>query len=129
MLFYIISSLINALVATILAFVVYSRNKKQLVNKVFSLFCSLVAIWSYAYFAWFLLKDKNLVLLNHRLFLMGASIFIAILFFHSILAFTNKIKQYKKLLEESQKNLDFEQRLRKTYAEIAEKEIKSKYFK
>ncbi|MFH1643574.1 MAG: histidine kinase N-terminal 7TM domain-containing protein [bacterium] len=98
MLFYIINPLVNALVATILGFIVYFRNRKQLVNKVFALFCGAVAIWSYAYFAWFLLKDKNLILLNHRFFLMGASIFIAILFFHSILAFTNKIKQYKKLL-------------------------------
>ncbi|MFH1968498.1 MAG: histidine kinase N-terminal 7TM domain-containing protein [bacterium] len=35
----------------------------------------------------------------------------------------------KKLLVETQKNLDFEKRLRKIYAEIAEKEIKSKYFR
>ena len=98
MLFYIINPLINALVATILGFVIYFRNRKEFVNKVFALFCGLVAIWSYAYFVWFLLEDKKLILLNHRLFLMGASIFIAILFFHSILAFTNKIKKYKKLL-------------------------------
>jgi hypothetical protein len=98
MLFYIINPLINALVATILGFVIYFRNRKELVNKVFALFCGFVAIWSYAYFIWFLLEDKKLILLNHRLFLMGASIFIAILFFHSILAFTNKIKEYKKLL-------------------------------
>jgi len=90
MLFYILNPLINALIATILSFVVYFRNRKQLVNKVFALFSAVVAVWSYAYFVWFLLKDKNLILLNHRIFLMGASIFIAILFFHSILAFTNK---------------------------------------
>lgn len=98
MLFYILNPLVNALVATILGFIVYFRNKKQLVNKIFALFCGVVAIWSYAYFAWLLLKDRNLILLNHRIFLMGASIFIAILFFHSILAFTNKIKEYKKFL-------------------------------
>ena len=97
-LFYILNSLVNALVATILGFVIYFRNRKQLVNKIFALFCAVVAIWSYAYFAWFLLKDKNIVLFNHRIFLMGASIFIAILFFHSILALTDKIKQYKKFL-------------------------------
>lgn len=97
-LFYTVSALVNALVATVLAFVVYFRNRKQLVNKIFSLFFASVAIWSYSYFVWFLLKDKNLVLLNHRIFLMGAAIFIAILFFHSVLALTNKIKEYKKLL-------------------------------
>jgi Ca2+/Na+ antiporter len=42
---------------------------------------------------------------------------------------SREIEMDKKLLEESHKNLDFEQRLRKTYAEIAEKEIKSKYFR
>jgi len=42
---------------------------------------------------------------------------------------SKEIEIGKKLLEETQKNLDFEQRLRKTYAEITEKEIKSKYFK
>lgn len=98
MLFYVLNPLVNALVATILGFVVYFRNRKHLVNKVFSLFCVAVAIWAYAYFIWFLLADKNLILLNHRIFLMGASIFIAILFFHSVLAFTNKIKEYKKFL-------------------------------
>lgn len=98
MLFYILNPLVNALIATILSFVVYFRNRKQLVNKVFALFSAVVAIWSYAYFVWLLLKDKDLILLNHRIFLMGASIFIAILFFHSILAFTNKIKQCKKPL-------------------------------
>ncbi|MDP3882943.1 MAG: histidine kinase N-terminal 7TM domain-containing protein [Candidatus Staskawiczbacteria bacterium] len=98
LLFYILSPLVNALVATILGFVVYFRNRKELLNKVFSLFCGAAAIWAYSYFVWFLLKDKNLVLLNHRIFLMGASTFIAILFFHSVLAFTNKIRQYKNFL-------------------------------
>lgn len=98
MLFYILNPLVNALVATILGFVVYFRNKKELVNKLFATFCGVVAIWSYSYFAWLLLEDKNIILLNHRIFLMGASIFIAITFFHSILAFTNKIKEYKNFL-------------------------------
>lgn len=96
--FYILSPLINALVVTILGFIIYFKNRKEAANRMFAIFCADVAIWSYAYFAWFLLKDKNLVLLNHRIFLMGASIFIAILFFHAILTFTNKTKQYKKYL-------------------------------
>ena len=96
--FYILNPLVNALVATILGFIIYFRNRKELVNKLFALFCGSVAIWSYSYFAWLLLKDKDLILFNHCIFLMGASIFIAILFFHSILAFTNKIKEYKKFL-------------------------------
>lgn len=98
MLFYILNSLINALVATILAFVVYFKNRKEVVNRVFSAFCAVVAAWSYSYFVWLLLNDKNLILSNHRIFLMGASTFIAILFFHSILSFTNRAKQYKKVL-------------------------------
>ena len=98
MLFYIISSLVNALVATILGFIIYFRNRRELASKVFSLFCGSVAVWSYAYFVWLLLEDRELALLNHRIFLMGATCFITILFFHSILAFTTKVKKYKKFL-------------------------------
>ena len=98
MLFYIISALINAVVSTILGVVVYFKNRKEFTNKIFAVFCFVVAVWSYSYFVWLLLKDKSVVLINHRIFLMGASIFIVILFFHSVLSFTNKVKNYKKFL-------------------------------
>jgi hypothetical protein len=97
-LFYALGALVNALVVTILGFIIYFKNRREAANRMFALFCADVALWSYAYFVWFLLKDKNLVLLNHRVFLMGAAIFIAILFFHAILTFTNKTQQYKKYL-------------------------------
>lgn len=97
-LFYVLSSLLNALVATVLSFIIFFKGKKDFVNKIFALFCIDVAVWSYSYFVWFLLDNEKYILFNHRFFLMGASIFIAILFFHSVLAITNKITEYKKFL-------------------------------
>lgn len=42
---------------------------------------------------------------------------------------SKEVEADKRILVETQKDLDMEQRLRKTYAEIAGKEIKAKYFK
>jgi len=97
-LFYILSSLVNALVATILGFIVYFRNRKELVNRVFALFCAVVAIWSYAYFVLFFVKNASIGVFYHRLFLTVPAIFIAILFFNFVLAFISKIKENKSKL-------------------------------
>lgn len=99
LLFYKISSLINALVATVLGFVIYFRNRKQLANKLFSLFFAFVAIWSYSiWFFWSGPRNSNLILADLRYFLMGSAIFIPILFFHAVIVFANNIKKYRKFL-------------------------------
>ncbi len=99
LLLYKISSLCNALVATILSFVVYFRNRKELINKLFSLFLAFVAVWSYAYFFWFSVKNYDIAFFDFRFFLMGFAIFIPILFFHSTLVLTNKVTEYKIFLK------------------------------
>jgi hypothetical protein len=60
----------------------------------------------------------------------GAVIIAFIFFSYLIIKNVNReIELNKKLLDETQKNLEFEQRLKDTYAKIAVHEIKEKYFK
>lgn len=58
--------------------------------------------------------------------LLIISIFISYLIIKNV---NREIELNKRLLEETQKNLEFEQRLKETYAQIAGREIKEKYFK
>jgi hypothetical protein len=74
MMFYIINPLVNALVSTILGFIVYFKNKKDSVNKFFALFCGLVAIWSYSYFVWQMCSTEKSAIFWARI-LMAAAIF------------------------------------------------------
>lgn len=98
MLFFVVSALINAITSSILGCAVYFKNPKQAVNKIFGLFCASVAIWSYAYFFWLLAKDVQPALFIFRFLVMGAAIFITILFFNFTLVLIDKVKKYRIML-------------------------------
>ncbi len=57
MLFYAITGLINAIGSTFLGLLVYLKNKKANLNKIFAIFCLSVAGWAGLYF--FFGKNRN----------------------------------------------------------------------
>ena len=95
--FYALTALINALVASILGLIVYSKNPKRIINKTFGLFCFFTAIWSYSYFFWQNSKVEEVALFWSRA-LMGGAIFITICYFHFTLGLLNKTREKKKIL-------------------------------
>lgn len=97
MYYYAISALVNAITSTILGFLVLARKNRSKANKLFSLFCFTVALWSYNYYFWQRSDDAQSALLYARLF-MGFAIFIPFFYFHFILILLNKIKEKKNLL-------------------------------
>ena len=66
-------------------------------NKTFALFCFFIAVWSGAYILWQLAETQEYALLWSRT-LMAGTIFVSISYFHFIVVFINKLKEYKKYL-------------------------------
>jgi len=97
MLFYAITGLINAAASTFLGFLVYLKNQKANINKIFALFCSSIAIWGYSYFIWQTSTDKETALFWSRALMIGA-IFMPITYFHFITAFLGIHQKKKNLL-------------------------------
>ena len=90
-------ALLNLLTSILLGFFVYSQNQKNIVNKTFTLFCFFVAVWSGAYIFWQLAQNEIHALFWSRA-LMAGTIFVSISYFHFIVVFINKLKEYKKYL-------------------------------
>lgn len=95
--FYALTALINAIVASILGLLVYSKNRKGITNKTFGLFCLFVAIWSYSYFFWQISTAQEMALFWSKALMAGA-IFISISYFHFTVELIKKNKENKKFL-------------------------------
>ena len=95
--FYALTGLINAITSSILGPFIYLKNRKQLTNKLFALFCLSVAVWSYSYFFWQISTTEKTALFWSRLLMAGA-IFIPITYLHFVLSWIQKIKEKKKYL-------------------------------
>lgn len=91
MTYYLISSLINAITSFGVAFLVFSANRKNQLNKLFIRFAVSVGFWALFYFLWALTmneEQKNLCLFFIRLTMTG-SIFIPFFFTEFIIALVN----------------------------------------
>lgn len=97
MLFYAVTSLINAIASTILGLFVFFKNTKAKINQIFALFCLSIAIWAYSYYFWQMANNAESALFWSRA-LMAGSIFIPAFYFHFILSFLGKINQKKKFI-------------------------------
>lgn len=98
MLFYTIAALINTTASIILGLIVYFKNKKASLNKVFILLCLSVAAWAGFYFLWIIFGNtKSIALLLGRA-LNIAAIFIPITYFHFITVFLNIYQEKKKVV-------------------------------
>jgi signal transduction histidine kinase len=95
--FYAITGLINGIVGSFLGLFVYSKNKKALTNRTFGLFCLAVSVWSYSYYLWQISTTEKAALFWSK-GLMAGAIFIAIFYFHFVLGFIKKVKEYKTAL-------------------------------
>ncbi|MEA3293034.1 MAG: ATP-binding protein [Patescibacteria group bacterium] len=95
--FYALTGLINAIASTLLGVFVYLRNRKQINNQLFFLFCLSMAIWSYAYFFWQTSSIEFFALFWCRALMVGA-IFIPIFYLHFVLGWIRKIKEKKNYL-------------------------------
>jgi signal transduction histidine kinase len=95
--YYALSGLINALTSSALGLFVYVRNRRDIRNKTFGLFCLSLSVWSYFYFLWRVTSDEQGALFYAR-GLMAGAIFIPVFCLHHILALLNRIEEKKKIL-------------------------------
>jgi signal transduction histidine kinase len=86
--FFILTSLINGVLATLFGFFVYLKNWKSLVNKNFFLMCIGVAIWSFSYVKWLSVSIEESALFWSKMLNLGATL-IPVFYLHWILAFLN----------------------------------------
>lgn len=97
MLYYVLSSLVNAVASTVLGFFVYSINRKNSLNRAFSWFCFAVAIWSWAYCFWPISTDRESILFWFRVLHIGA-ILIPVAYLHFVLTFAGLKKKKRVFL-------------------------------
>ncbi len=98
MLFYTITALINAMTSIVLGLLVYFKNKRAALNKIFAVFCLSVATWAVFYFCWIVLGTTKPMALFFGRALNVAAIFIAITYFHLIVIFLGIYRENKKII-------------------------------
>jgi len=92
--FFAIAALINFLLASLFGYVVFRRNPKQLVNKIFGLINLGIAIWSLSYFFWQIQTNEQAALFWVRLLSIGSTL-IPIFYLHWVLALIEDTKKHK----------------------------------
>ena len=96
--FYAIGILISALLNTYFGALVYLKNRKALLNKLYGLLCLAFTIWSYSWFVLLLLKNRYFYSLFLARLLNFGAIFIPIFYFHWVCVFLGEEKRKKKLI-------------------------------
>ncbi len=97
MLYYVLTSLINAITSTVLGFFVLFINRQNKLNRAFSRFCFAVAFWSWTYCFWPLSSIKEDVLFWFQVLHIGA-ILIPATYLHFVFAFLDLEKKRKKII-------------------------------
>ncbi|KPJ56557.1 hypothetical protein AMJ49_04580 [Parcubacteria bacterium DG_74_2] len=90
-------SLINGITATLLGFSIYSKDKKNLINKTFLLMNLGIIIWSFSYCKWLLVEEREIALFWSRVLNFGATL-IPIFYLHHVLSFLNLVGEKRRLL-------------------------------
>ncbi|MEK7120724.1 MAG: ATP-binding protein [Patescibacteria group bacterium] len=89
-----LTGLVNGIVSIFFCLLVYSRNK-NVVNKTFTSFILMVALWSLGYWQWQSATNSLNALFWIKIFTVG-SIFIPPTFFHWVTSLVNQEKKYRK---------------------------------
>ena len=89
MLYYPISSLVNALTSTILSIISIKQNPHAKLNRAFAYFSLSVASWAYCYFIWQISNTPTAALFCSRALMVGA-IYVAPTFFHLSVSLINQ---------------------------------------
>ncbi len=82
--YYPLSALINVITSIVLGFIVLAKNKTNIRNITYALFCLSIAVWSGFYFLWQISNTEEAALLYSHGLMVGA-IFIPIFYLHHIL--------------------------------------------
>jgi len=92
------TALINAALSVFLGLVVYIKNRRENLNKIFGLLCLAVGSWSGLYFLWIILGTSHDVALFLGRILNMAAIFIPVTYFHFVALFLGIYKEKRKLI-------------------------------
>jgi signal transduction histidine kinase len=95
--FWALGGLINGIASSIFGLFVYLKNPKNPSNRLWVLFASAVAFWSYSYFLWQISTESSQALFWCRSLMLGA-IFIPVTFLHFLLVWLEIYQNKKKLL-------------------------------
>ena len=95
--FFPLTGLINCLTSIILGIFVYTRNRKDPRNIVYSLFCLSIAVWSFFYFLWLIADNAGSALFFIHV-LMSGVIFIPGLYLHYLFLFLGVEKANRKII-------------------------------
>lgn len=97
-LFFAISGLVNFITSGLLGTLVYFKNRKNIINKIFGLFCLCLTLWSLFYIFWPLSKTKESTFLFFRL-LHLSTFFLSTLYLHFVTLFLDIYnKKYKRII-------------------------------
>jgi len=97
MIYYSVSTFINAIASTLVLIVVFMENPRSQVNRAFSYFAFSVAFWSYFYFLWQISKNADEALFWCKMLMAGA-IFIPSTFLHFSVSLVGQFKRYFKIV-------------------------------
>jgi len=92
-----VASLINAVTAATLGFLVFSRDHRNAKNITYFLFALSVVLWSMAYFFWLTSNNPTQALFYSRLFVAGLT-FLPVFYLHHILVLLRLVNSKRGLL-------------------------------
>ena len=95
--FLFISAVFNVIVGSVIGIIIYLKDKKNVVNRTFAVFCFFITTWSMGYFFPIVQNSESLSLLSFRLLHVGAA-FIAVAHFHFVCAVLDIVKEKKKYI-------------------------------
>ncbi len=98
MAYFIITAFVNAISSIIIGMIVYFKNRKTALNRVFAVFCCFVASWSFFYFCWLVRGDTEESALFWGRLLNIAAIFIPITYFHLVAVFLGVLRENRWLI-------------------------------
>ena len=90
-------SLINGIIATLLGIFIYSKDRKNLINKTFLLMSLGIIIWNFSYCKWLLMGEEKNALFWSKMLNFGATL-IPIFYLHWVFSFLNLVEKKKQLL-------------------------------
>jgi len=95
--YFLYSSVFNAIVITFLGFLVFLKNRKDPVNRIFALFCLAIGEWAYTYILWPIATTAEATLLSFQLLHLGAC-FVSILYLHFVIRWLDLKNKFYRLI-------------------------------
>jgi len=90
MTYYSLSALLNGITLSVIGVIVFLKDRKNLLNITYTIFCFSISFWSYSYFIWQISNTYKNAFFWCEMLMLGA-IFIPITYFHFVTFLTKKI--------------------------------------